>query len=64
MPPFLENIKVSLQAHTWFIRLFPVLGIAIFFTYICYLFYQRIHPNLAKKQYFLTSALLEAILGR
>ena len=61
MAPFLESIKVFLQAHTWLIPLLPVSGMAIFLTYACYLFYQKIHPRFIQKKYFVTSALLEAI---
>ena len=61
MATFLESAKVFLKTQTWLIYLLPILGIAIFFTYTYYLFYQKIHPNLARKNYFITSALLEAI---
>jgi len=58
---FLGSVKEFLQAHTSLIYILPISGTAIFFTYICYLFYQKVHPNLAQKKYFITSALLEAI---
>ncbi len=60
MISFFENAKVLLKAHTWSIHLLSVSSIAIFLTYTCYLFYQKIHPRLTKR-YFITSALLEAI---
>jgi len=60
MTPFFESVKVFLKAHTWLIYPVSVSSIAIFFTYACYLFYQKIHPRLTKR-YFITSALLEAI---
>ncbi|MHA7877828.1 MAG: mechanosensitive ion channel family protein [Bacteroidota bacterium] len=56
-----DRAEVFLQAHTWLLQLLPILGMAAFFTYTCYLFYQRIHPNLVRKRYFITSALLKAI---
>lgn len=61
MTPFPESIKAFLQTHTWLIHLLSVSGIAILLTYVCYLFYQRIHPIIARKKYFITSTLLEAI---
>jgi MscS family membrane protein len=61
MSLFIESIKVLLQAHTWLMHLLSVSGIAVLLTYTCYLFYQRIHPILARKKYFTASTLLEAI---
>jgi MscS family membrane protein len=61
MPLFLESIKALLQAHTWLIHPLSVSSVAILLTYACYLFYQKIHPILARKKYFITSTLLEAI---
>ena len=58
---FVEALKALLHAHTWLIYLSYISGIAIFLTYTCYLFYQKIHPRLTQKRYFITSALLEAI---
>ena len=54
-------MEVFLHAHKWLLRLFSISGIAILLTYTCYLFYQRLHPRLTQKKYFLTSALLSAI---
>lgn len=61
MTNFFENIRTPLQAHTWLINLLPILGMAIFFTYTYLFFYNNIHPNLVRRKYFITSALLEAI---
>ena len=61
MTPLLDSIKAFLQTHTWLIQLLSVSGIAVLLTYTCYLFYQRIHPIIARKKYFITSTLLEAI---
>jgi MscS family membrane protein len=61
MTPLFESIQVFLQAHTWLIHLLSVSGIAVLLTYTCYLFYHRIHPIIARKKYFITSTLLEAI---
>ena len=63
MIPFIENLKILLYAHTWLVHLCSVSGIAILLTYTCYLFYQKIHPRLTQKEYFITNALLEAIYG-
>ncbi len=61
MTAFFENIRILLQAHTWLIHLLPILGMAIFFTYICLFFYNSLHPNLIRRKYFTTSSLLAAI---
>jgi MscS family membrane protein len=61
MPLLLESIKNLLQAHTQLIHPLSVLGVAMLLTYACYLFYQKIHPVLARRKYFITSTLLEAI---
>lgn len=57
----LKTVKEFLQAHTWLAYPLSVSGVAVLLTYACYLFYQRIHPQLLKRKYVVASSLLEAI---
>lgn len=61
MVQFYSYLKLFWQANTWLVSPLSVLGIAVLFTYISHLLYQRVHPRLTKRGYFVTSALLEAI---
>lgn len=61
MISLLEYSQTFLQAHTWLIQPLLLVGVAIFFTYTYYLFYQKIYPRSIERGYFVTSAFFKAI---